>query len=278
MNDLQYRYIQLLKNALTDFADFRKRRAEQPLESERTREARGGFLGKIARRGLARSIEKQFLGKQFPREAETMVGLARLDNVQQCVLDVLERNVPGDLMETGVWRGGTTIFMRGMLKALNVTDRSVWVADSFEGLPPPSPEFPQDKQSVLDEFDVLRVSLDEVKRNFTKYDLLDNQVKFLKGFFEDTLATAPVEKLAVLRLDGDMYSSTYVALEALYHKLSVGGYLIVDDYKALKTCEQAVTDFRELHGLSEEIKTVDWTGAYWRKEKEINPLLRRRAA
>src|SRR3954452_14488676 len=64
-----------------------------------------------------------------------MIGVRRLDNVRHLVEDVLRTGVPGDLIETGVWRGGSTIFMRGILKAHGVTDRSVRVADSFEGFP-----------------------------------------------------------------------------------------------------------------------------------------------
>ena len=74
-------------------------------------------------------------GQDWPYEAETMIGMKRLDNVEHCVRDVLRRNVPGDLVETGVWRGGASILMRGVLKAYSDTSRSVWVVDSFEGLP-----------------------------------------------------------------------------------------------------------------------------------------------
>ncbi len=187
-----------------------------------------------------------------------------MSNLQECVESVLQDNVPGDLIETGVWRGGASIFMRAILKAYGVKDRKVWVADSFEGLPPPSPAVHADKGDFLHKIDILAVSLDEVRRNFEKYGLLDDQVEFLKGWFKDTLPTAPIQRLALMRLDGDMYQSTMDALTNLYPKLSAGGYVIIDDY-AWKACRQAVTEFRQQEGIRDEIMIIDNWGAYWRR-------------
>ena len=170
-------------------------------------------------------------GLDWPAEAETMIGMKRLDNVDFCVRSVLERGIPGDFIETGVWRGGTCILMRAALKAYGDTNRVVWAADSFAGLPPPDPRYPQDEGSTFHNYsDLLGVSLDQVRENFRRYGLLDDQVRFLKGWFKDTLPAAPIPRLAIARLDGDLYASTMDALEALYPKLSQGGYLIVDDY------------------------------------------------
>lgn len=198
--------------------------------------------------------------------AHTMVGIQQLDNLQFCVEDVLSKRVAGDLIETGVWRGGATIFMRAVLKAHGVTDRSVWVADSFSGLPPPdAAKYPADTDDPHHKIKLLAVSLDEVKSNFEKYGLLDEQVCFLKGWFRDTLPSAPIKQLAVIRLDGDMYESTMDALTALYPKLSAGGYLIVDDY-ALSGCKQAIHDYRNAKGITEEIRQIEGYGAvYWQR-------------
>jgi O-methyltransferase len=113
----------------------------------------------------------------------------------------------------------------------------------------------------------LAVSVDEVKANFQRYGLLDDQVRFLVGWFRDTLPTAPIERLAIARLDGDMYESTIQALDALYPKLSVGGYLIVDDYGAIASCKQAIDDFRAAHQIDDKIHEVDWTGIYWQRRR-----------
>jgi O-methyltransferase len=205
-------------------------------------------------------------GKDWPSDAETMIGALRLDNLQHCITDVIARGVPGDLIETGVWRGGATIFMRGVLKAYGVTDRRVWVADSFQGLPKPDPDrFRDDTGDVFWGYDALAVSLDQVKANFERYGLLDDQVRFLPGWFRDTLPIAPIEQIAVLRLDGDMYESTIVALEALYPKLAAGGYAIVDDYKAVDACKAAVDDYRRDQGITEAIHEIDWGGVFWQR-------------
>jgi O-methyltransferase len=197
--------------------------------------------------------------------ADTMIGLKRLNNLQSCVETVIQEGVPGDLIETGVWRGGACIFMRAVLAAYGVPDRKVYVADSFEGLPKPdSKTYPADKgdRHYLKRF--MAISQEDVANNFRKYGLLDEQVVFIKGWFSDTLPNAPIEKLAVLRLDGDMYGSTMDALKALYPKLSRGGFCIIDDY-ALHRCKDAVDDFRNAYNIREEIKEIDWTGRYWRK-------------
>jgi O-methyltransferase len=205
-------------------------------------------------------------GRDWPTRAHTMIGLKRLANIRQCVEAVLDDKVPGDLMETGVWRGGAVIFMRAILKARAVTDRIVWAADSFAGLPAPDvTNFPQDEGISLHRFPQLAVSLDQVKENFTRYGLLDEQVQFLKGWFRDTLPSAPVKRLAILRLDGDLYESTYQALDGLYDKLSPGGFVIVDDYGNVPACRQAVSDFRARKGITDKIEAIDWGGAYWRR-------------
>jgi O-methyltransferase len=209
-------------------------------------------------------------GRVWPRYAHTMIGLNRLDNIQFCVESVIKNNIEGDLIETGVWRGGACIFMRAILAAYGIKDRCVFVADSFAGLPKPDiAKNPQDKDDKLYAQSYLAVSLEEVKANFSKYDLLDDQVVFLKGWFADTLPDAPVEKLAIMRLDGDMYGSTMDALVNLYPKLSIGGFCIIDDYY-LETCKKAVDDFRAKWNIETPLIQVDWTGVYWQKSDELS--------
>jgi O-methyltransferase len=205
------------------------------------------------------------VGRDWPVDAETMVGLKRLRNVRECVERVIAEGVSGDLIETGAWRGGVTIYMRAILAAHGVKDRAVWVADSFQGLPPPDQGNPADIGDMRHTRSEFAISAETVRENFRKYDLLDDQVRFLEGFFEDTLPNSPIEKLAVLRLDGDMYASTTVALDSLYDKLSVGGYVIIDDFGAIGACRKAVEDFRARRDISDEVCRIDWTGVYWRK-------------
>src|SRR5467141_1354915 len=105
--------------------------------------------------------EIRLTGRDWPANGLTMVGKARLDNLQRCIETVVSEGIPGDLIETGVWRGGAAIFMRAVLHVHGVTDRVVWVADSFEGLPPPNAEkYPADAANRLHEVMHLAVSVE----------------------------------------------------------------------------------------------------------------------
>lgn len=216
------------------------------------------------------------LGRDWPSQAHSMIGNARMTNLRSIAEFVIERGIPGDFIETGIWRGGACIMLRAVLKAYGVTDRKVWAADSFCGLPEPNPGVAADTGDVHHTFSELAVSLEQVQENFRKYDLLDDQVQFLKGWFSETLPTAPIERLAILRLDGDMYESTMDALEQLYDRVSPGGFIIVDDYGAVEGCRQAVRDFRGRRGIDAPIQAIDGFGVYWQKESfaAISPVVR----
>jgi hypothetical protein len=179
---------------------------------------------------------------------------------------VLREEVAGDFIETGVWRGGACIFMRAALRAYMDNTRQVWVADSFEGLPKPDGRYQQDEGDLHCTMShELAISLDQVKSNFSRYGLLDGRVHFLKGWFKDSLPIAPIKSLALLRIDGDMYSSTMDSLVSLYPRLSVGGYVIIDDYGGIHACRKAVDDFRASNHIEIPIIPVDRTGVYWKK-------------
>ena len=204
-------------------------------------------------------------GNMWPLRALTMIGLKRLDNIQFCMEDAIKNNVPGDFIEAGAWRGGATIFMRAVLKANGETTRKVWVADSFEGLPPPDPKnYPADKEMKLYK-EPLAVSEEQVKQNFERFGLLDSQVIFLKGFFKNSLPKAPIDKLAVLRIDADLYESTLEALTYLYPKLSRGGYVIIDDYNTIDPCHAATDFYRTQNSIQGKILGIDESGVYWQK-------------
>ncbi|MGA8330985.1 MAG: TylF/MycF/NovP-related O-methyltransferase [Mycobacterium sp.] len=218
--------------------------------------------------GSAFDSNRRFMGRDWPSLAFSMIGGVRMRNLRHACETVLLDGVEGDFIETGVWRGGACILMRGILEAYGDDARRVFVADSFAGLPPPDAErFPADINDGHHTYTQLQVSRADVENNFRRFGLLDQQVVFLEGWFKDTLPAAPIDRLAVLRLDGDMYESTIEALNALYHKVSYGGFVIIDDY-FLPPCAQAVHDFREHHGITAPILPIDGVGTYWRVDHE----------
>lgn len=266
-------YLNLLKLNLTrvTFLDHHRILSDEDLLQQYTRDV----VAWLRNSGLILMHEKPFSselrqsGYDWPAEAETMVGLDRLENIQKCAKEILENGVPGDLVETGVWRGGSCIFMRAILAAYGDTTRKVWVADSFQGLPKPDPQtYPQDGQDTswghLWQAKELAIPMETVKANFERYGLLDDQVCFLPGWFRDTLPSAPINQIALLRLDGDLYESTIIALQSLYPKVSRGGYVLIDDYGGVAACKQAVDDFRAERSIRDPIQLVDWTGAFWK--------------
>jgi len=202
-------------------------------------------------------------GKDWPMHAHTMIGLKRLNNLHHCVRTVIDEEVPGDLIETGVWRGGACIFMRGLLKSYGVDDRIVYAADSFCGFPTELDRHDDRILASQPDQALLAVPLEEVKANFERYGLLDGQVQFIEGWFSDTLP-GPVKSLSVLRLDGDLYRSTMESLMALYPLLSPGGFCIIDDWN-VPMCRQAVGHYREALDIYEPIQAIDECGVFWRK-------------
>ncbi len=204
-------------------------------------------------------------GSEINANMLTMIGYKRLSNVEQLIKYVVETGVDGDVIETGVWRGGACILMREHLNELK-SDKKVYVADSFEGLPKPDGKYPHDEGDTHHQVGMLSVSMEDVMVNFKTYSTLENVV-FLKGWFKDTLPTLK-NKFSLIRLDGDMYSSTIDALNNLYPLLSKNGCCIIDDYWAVNGCRQAVIDYRKEHKITEKIIQIDKTGIYWQKLKQ----------
>lgn len=260
-HDFRDAYLELLKRSLCD------------LLAPQTFSAVPQDDGSVVAEPLAADqLDRRLDGRDWPLNGTTMVGLRRLDAVQRCIEQIARDRVPGDVIETGVWRGGTSILMRAALRAHGLADRDVWLADSFEGLPAPNAEeYPADVRpeqwANLHGFGFLAVSEEEVRAAFERYGMLDERVRFLRGWFSDTLPTMRGRSWSLLRLDGDMYESTIVALENLYDGLSVGGFVMVDDYGAIPPCKQAVDDFRRARGIDDELHVVDWTGAWWRRSR-----------
>jgi O-methyltransferase len=273
-SDYRIVYIDLLKRCLTNMiyfdSEIRPCRGSRPLRSWIIKMVNAMFFNPRERAMIISTVpvdlNSQIEGRSWPPTAHTMVGMHRLENVQKLMETVLTDDVPGDIIEAGVWRGGASILMKAILNIHGASDRTLYLADSFAGLPPPNEEkYPADRGDRHHTIPELAISLDTVQANFERYGLRDEKVKFLKGWFSESLPNLNAEKLALIRADGDMYESTTDIFTNLYPKLSVGGFVIVDDYYNIEACRQAVTDYRNANAITEEIQKVDWTGAYWRR-------------
>jgi Macrocin-O-methyltransferase (TylF) len=248
---LRAAYLDLLKLALCDLAG--------PATTSVGAMADGTVMSRELR-GDERRLRAA--GMDWPLHGLTMVGLGRLDDLQACVEDVVRDGVEGDLVEAGAWRGGAAILMRAALDCLG-DERTVWVADSFQGFP--DDDAPDDGGVDLRAFDFLAVPVEEVRESFARLGC-ERGVRFVPGFFEQTLPALARRRWAIVRLDADSYEATALALRCLYPGLAVGGHLIVDDYGSFEGCRRAVDEFRAEHGIAEPIDKVDSTCVRWRRE------------
>lgn len=208
----------------------------------------------------------------------SLVGVGGLEVTYKTVNDVCKRNIPGDMVELGVARGGCAALMANVVFDKTVCgqlQRKLWLFDSYEGLPDPTDmDFnselgngtgdhvrPLPKGSCLGQ-------LDEVKHlMFNKNDFPKDEIEFVKGWFENTVPVTKkeIQEIAVLRIDGDWYESTKCCLENLYDKVSPDGYIIVDDYQSCYGCRRAVDEFLQVRGLNPHIKFDGRGGCYFEK-------------
>ena len=261
-DELRARYLAALRRAVAGSADrYPYRLVERPrrlLEAAVFDAASESQMKLVTREPPARKRSRGH--DQWSITAQTTMGPTRLEHLQEAVQTVLHENVPGNLIELGTWRGGGAILMSAVLHAHGVTNREVWVADSFG-----NSEVSDDVSVTLDDGPASAVSVEEVEANFAAYDLLDDQVRIIPDSFHSTLPGLADQRWAIIRVDGNLDEPTLRALEHLYQSLETGGFLIIDDYGAAKSSKLAVRAFRRAHSISESLETIDWSGVFWRK-------------
>lgn len=269
-------YIDLLQDVLlaSSYDESAWRLVEGPMQKETglTPWIKRSIVKALRKRDLLLVRKKRFdarlreSGLDWPLFGFTMVGKKRLENVRASIETVIRDGIVGDFVETGVWRGGTAIFAKALFKHHGANDRKVWCCDSFEGMPKPS----KTDVSIADDSDFsdrefLAVSLEEVQSNFKKFGLLDENVRFIKGLFNESLPKSPISKISILRLDGDLFDSTMDSLRNIYDRAEQSGFIIVDDYFSWKGCRTAVDQFRTERGISDELVQIDAHAVMWRK-------------
>lgn len=208
---------------------------------------------------------------------------------QAVVASVVEDGVPGDFLETGVFRGGMSFLAAKTFELLGdaARGRRVYLADSFSGLPDLTrySSATSGTKHKLDnqERSAHRIallnqnSLARVQESARKLFLDMSRLSFVPGYFNESLPKLLAEKgdslrLAVLRLDGDAFASTLEAITLLYPRLSAGGFVVIDDFTDWKSCRAAIDLYRESHQITEPLTLIPHKpgeiirGAYWRKQ------------
>ena len=199
----------------------------------------------------------------------TMTGPERVVSLTRAVEYLVRNNIYGSIVECGVWRGGSMMCVAYTLLRLGVTDRDLYLFDTFEGMPPPEGvDVLYDGTSAVN---LLAASakesaywaysnLDEVRSNLRRTDYPEARLHFVKGKVEDTIPVHAPDGIALLRLDTDWYASTRHELIHLYPRLRTNGVLIIDDYGWWQGARQAVDEYMDGLEFAPLLHRIDETG------------------
>lgn len=199
----------------------------------------------------------------------TMVKNENLRLLYELVKKVNRCQIPGDIVECGVWNGGSAAVMGAadMDDCFQRELRTVWLFDSFQGLPPPGEKDGDlEKQSYFTGWNTGNIIL--VQEVFEKIRYPRERVKIIPGWFDETISREPIKHVAILHIDADWYESVKVVLQVLYSRVVPGGFVVLDDYGLWPGCRHAVLDFFAEHQISEfSIRKIGKQGAYFKKPK-----------
>jgi O-methyltransferase len=190
---------------------------------------------------------------------DTMCSNARLRGLYRAVRYVVSHDIPGDIVECGSARGGSAALMALALRRLR-SQRTVWLFDTFGGLPAPSSQDPDFELADLFTGSCVG-AVDEVRELFQRLEIADN-ARFVKGLFQETLPAAPVPHIAVLHIDGDWYESVKICLNCLYDRVVAGGVIQLDDYGYWKGARKAVDEFIDQRGIEGRLQRLDYSGRF----------------
>jgi hypothetical protein len=186
-----------------------------------------------------------------------MCSPARLRALHEGVKYIVGNHLEGDLVECGCARGGSAALIALSLRQLGER-RKIWLLDTFEGLPAPTADDPDFEIAELFTGSC-RGQLDDVRDLFMQQGVAD-RVEFVKGLFQDTLSSTPIERIAMLHIDGDWYDSVKACLEALYDKVVPGGIIQLDDYGYWKGARKAVDEFLAKREIRAPLERLDYSG------------------
>lgn len=209
----------------------------------------------------------------------TMTSSERVWSLLQAVSYVCREAIPGDLAECGVWRGGSIMAMAMRLKELGVTDRPIWLYDTFEGMTEPTAEDVESDSGrrakdlleatpVGDGNNVWAVSpIDAVRQNVASTGYPMDRIRFVAGDVATTLQHETPSQISLLRIDTDWYESTKTSMEVLYPRLSVGGVCILDDYGHWAGARQAVDEYFAAEASRPLMHPIDYSGRIFIKTR-----------
>jgi len=203
----------------------------------------------------------------------TMTGPLRMHALYDAVRHIESANIPGDIVECGVWRGGSAMVAAMTLMKLGRNDRTIWLFDTYEGMTLPSErDVDLDGRSALLRWntewsgtikgngagsDWCMASIEEVRENLLGTGYPENRLRFIKGKVENTIPAVGLDRIALLRLDTDWYESTYHEFVHLYPKLGAGGVLILDDYGSWQGAREATDRYFQETGNKPFLGRID---------------------
>jgi O-methyltransferase len=190
-----------------------------------------------------------------------MVGLARLKNLVRLAELIDLENIAGDIVECGTWNGGSGALL-AQVGARSPHERMTWLFDSFEGLPAPSEK---DGKAAVPYRGKCRGATDSVREVLGKLAVPETRARIVPGWFQDTLAQAPIQRIALLHIDADWYESVRFVLDTLYPRVTPGGYVVLDDYGYWQGCRTAWEEFQATLPAAPALVSVDGIGCFLRK-------------
>ena len=217
-----------------------------------------------------KNLEPEFLALFENCKGYTMTSWERQYALYKAVHHVVENRIPGDIVECGVWRGGSMRLAALTLLALKSTDRKLFLYDTYEGMTEPQPEIDVDfagNKAINDWEQFTKKGLkwayapvEEVRQTMVETGYPMENIHFVKGPVEDTIPGTVPERIALLRLDTDWYSSTKHEMEHLYPRLSSRGILLLDDYGHYRGAQRGVDEYIAMLESKPLLHRVDYAG------------------
>jgi hypothetical protein len=210
----------------------------------------------------------------------TLTSRVRMFSLYEAVKYIVNNNIPGDVVECGVWRGGSMMLCAHTLMNLNDFDRKIFLYDTYEGMSKPnSRDITTDgRKNALKMWTrgkkksrkIFYAPLAEVKKNLSSTSYPQDKLIFIKGKVEDTIPDVMPTKISILRLDTDLFESTYHELVHLYPRLSNNGILIIDDYGYWKGAKDATDSYFKENNIKIFLSRIDDAGRICIKTAELN--------